>query len=99
MGIRLNEKRSELIQSVRSRLSINHQTVKIRYWMGLADAIQIQSRERRQNPTTQKDYYALSGDFDFHHNRTPPVPLYAYGLRLLVFGAFLTVCQRVKKLF
>ena len=81
------------------RLSINHQTIKIMYWMGLAETIQIQSREYEQNSKIWKDYHALSGDFDFHHKRKPTVPLYAYGLRLLVFGAFLTVCQRVKKLF
>ena len=67
--------------------------------MGLAETIQMESMEHRQNPTIQKDYHALSGDFDFHHKRKPTVPLYAYGLRLLVFGAFLTVCQRVKKSF
>ena len=67
--------------------------------MGLADSIQIQSKEHRQNPAIPKNHNALSGDFDFHRKRKPTVPLYAYGLRLLVFGAFLTVCQRVKKSF
>ena len=67
--------------------------------MGLAETIQMKSREHRQNLTIWKDYHALLGDFDFHHKRKPTVPLYAYGLRLLVFGAFLTVCQRVKKFF
>ena len=42
---------------------------------------------------------ALSGDFDFHRKRKPTVPMYADGLRLLGFGAFLTVWARVKKYF
>ena len=42
---------------------------------------------------------ALSGDFDFHRKRKPTVPMYADGLRLLGFGAFLTVWARVKKHF
>ena len=42
---------------------------------------------------------ALSGDFDFHRKHKPTVPSYADGLCLLGFGAFLTVCQRVKKYF
>ena len=67
--------------------------------MGSAETIQIQSREHEQNLKIWKNHHALSGDFDFHHKRKPTVPLYAYGLRLLVFGAFLTVCQRVKKSF
>ena len=34
----------------------------------------------------------LQGDFDFHRKRKSAVPMYADGLRLLGFGAFLTVC-------
>ena len=32
---------------------------------------------------------ALSGDFDFPRKRKPIVPMYAGGLRLLVFGGIL----------
>lgn len=37
-----------------------------------------------------RHHYPLTGDFDFHHKRKPTVPMYADGLCLLVFGAFLT---------
>ena len=42
---------------------------------------------------------ALSGDFDFPRKRKPTVPLYADGLRLLAFGAFLTTYSVSKNTF